>query len=216
MDKRGKVVIAVLVVVGLVFAMSLGTNLLPRPDGDQIDRHGWLSSLDDVAGRFRAKLASARLRPGVDCRQQNGGFEFNRDAMECDVRIASEVRDDYQTGTLVVSNAASVLLPCEDTQENTATRGTASGLRELTVKPMQVIRPRPDRIDAGGSATVPSDTPTSASIEIVYTPEGEDSPLAACKGENEIRLVVLKAGGRLSMRCRGCSASQVVQVRFKE
>jgi hypothetical protein len=216
MDKQGKVVIGVLVLIGVVFAMSLGTNLLPKPGVDQIDRRGWLASLDNLTARFREKITSIRLRPAADCKQLNGGYEFNRDAMECDVRGASAVQGDYQTGTLVVSNAASVWIPCENEQENTTSRGTAPGLRQLKVTPMQVIRPRPDRIDAGGSATGPNNTPTGASLEVVYTPEGEDSPQAKCQGENEIRLVVLKAGGRLSMRCTGCSGSQVVQVRFKE
>lgn len=216
MDKQGKVVIGGLVIVGLVFALSLGTNLLPKPDEGQIDRRGWLASLDTVASRFREQLASGRLSPGGDCRQQNGGYEFNRDAMECDIRIAREEEDVYQAGTLVVSHAASVWIPCENEQESTASRGSAFGLSPLTVKPMPVIRARPDRIGAGGAATVPNDTPTGASLEVVYTPEGEDSLSAGCQGENEIRLVVLKAGGRLSMRCTGCSASQVVQVRFKQ
>jgi hypothetical protein len=215
MEKRGKVVMVVLVIVGLVFAMGLGMNLLPKPADDQIDRGGWLASLDNLTARFRKNISSTRLRPGSDCRQQNGGYEFNRDAMECDIRIASALQGDHQTGTLVISNAASVWLPCEIKQESTASRG-APGLRQLTVKPMPVIRPRPDRSDAGGSATGPNNTSTGVSLEVVYTPEGEDSPQAKCQGENEIRLVVLKAGGRLSMRCTGCSGSQVVQVRFKE
>nr|WP_067299019.1 hypothetical protein [Marinobacterium profundum] len=218
MDKRGKVVMLVLVIVGLVFAMGLGMNLVPKPkpaDG-QLDRRGWIASLDNLTARFRKNIASERLNPEADCRQLNGGYAFNRDAMECHIRISREAKGTNQMGTLVITNAARVLIPCGKEQESPASRGGASGLQQLKVKPMQIIGPRPDRIDAGGPATGPNNTPTGALLEVVYTPEGQDTLAAKCQGENEIRLVVLKAGGRLSMRCRGCSGSQVVQVRLKE
>ncbi len=216
MDKRGKLVIVVLLLLGLVFAISLGTHLIPKDNDEQIDGSGWLQRLDDLAAPFRHPLDPSRLRPGADCRQQNGGYAFNREAMACDIRIAGAMQDKYQTATLVVTNAATIRLPCGQKPDSTATRGTASALRPSALRPVEGIRLRPDRISAGGAAAGHDTTPTSASMEVIYTPAGEDPPLAVCAGEPEIRLVVLKAGGRLSLRCTGCSASQVVQVQFND
>lgn len=203
MDKQSKIVIVVLIVVGLLFAISLGSSLVPKQGEDQGPgqyQSGWLERMDSLLGRFSPPLDRGRLKPLGACRQKDGRYEFSSDA-QCDIDIAS-AKDDYETATLMISNAARVLIPCPPKPEAPAGRGVPG---RLTIKPAVLMQARPFVAHQAGTK-----------FSVVYKPQGENTEPPVCQGKNEVRLVVRKAGGVLSLTCSGCSTSRVVKAEFKQ
>lgn len=218
MDKQTKLVIVGLVILALLFVLGLGTALIPKQDGQQAEesaRKGWIRSLDGLTAGFKPSLDRSRLTPAAACRQKAGGFEFNRDGMQCDIAIGP-AGDRYQSGTLVISNAARILVPCskENDTGTTSSRGVVP--ERLSARPPG-IRPRPGQPTTGTAPSGGQGAPVSTSLDVIYTPQGEDSRKADCVADrnNEVRLVVLRAGGMLRLRCDHCSDSQVVRVGLK-
>ncbi|MEA2080449.1 MAG: hypothetical protein U9P00_11440, partial [Pseudomonadota bacterium] len=99
---KGKVVIVALVVIGLLFAFGLGTNLMPKkgePEGgkkadteqqkksvDGYDRNGWIGSMDTLMGRFSPRLDVRRLQgpaPGGQCRLDKDVLELFTNNANC-------------------------------------------------------------------------------------------------------------------------------------
>jgi len=202
---KGKVVIVTLIVLGLLFALGLGSMRLPKKDEDKGPggyQSGWLKGIDFRMGRFSPRLDNGRLEPDAACnRQQDGGYKLTANT-PCNIVIAG-AKDDYQTATLLVSNAANISIPCPPQQGTSPTeRGM---LARIKLKPI-AMQAKPPVVAL----------PTGATPEVVYTPKGEDRQEAKCPGKDEVRLVVLKEGGSLRLQCNGCSTSRFVNVDFKK
>lgn len=192
---KGKVVIVTLIVLGVLFAFGLGSTLVPKKDEDKGPggyQSGWLEGMDNLMGRFSPRLDRGRLQPDTACKKQpDGGYELTSNTA-CNILIAENAKDDYQTATLLVSNAANILVPCPPKQGASATE------RGMQAKPPFVA------------------FPTGATLTVVYTPKGKDPEKPACPGKDEVRLVALKEGGSLKLRCNGCSTSRFVKIDFKK
>jgi hypothetical protein len=205
---KGKVVIVALVVIGLLFAFGLGTNLMPKEDEDKGPggyQSGWLEGMDRLMGRFSPRLDRGRLQPDRACnKQKGGGYKFTSNTA-CNIGIASlaeDAKDDYQTATLLVSNAANISVPCPEQGASATERGM---LARIKVKPM-VMQAKPPVVAF----------PAGATLTVVYTPKGKNPEKPACPGKDEVRLVALKEGGSLRLQCNGCSTSRFVKVDFKK
>jgi len=211
MDKQSKVVIVALVVLGVVFALGLGTNLMPKkgePEGgkkadkeqqeksvDGYDRNGWLGSMDKLIGRFSPRLDVRRLQgpaPGAQCRLNNNVLELFARNADCVLTIRPRLRDcddDYESMTLMLAKQA------------TATRDAAARIKMnpalMQAQPLSRLKMRPAVI-----------LPT---LVAMYQPKGK-SIAAVKKRDQEFRLVVLEQGGTLTLKCTNCSKDQPVKV----
>ena len=205
MDKKSKLIIVALVVVGLLFGLGLGSMRLPKKDEDKGPggyQSGWLEGIDYLMGRFSPPLDKGRLGPAECDKPQDGGYKLTGNT-PCNIVIAG-AEDDYQTATLLVSNAANISVPCPPKQgDQTTERGM---LARIKVKPIAMQAKPPVMA-----------LPAGTTLSVVYTPDGEDSEEGPmCPGKDEVRLVVLKEGGSLRLQCNGCSTTRFVNVDFKE
>lgn len=191
---KGKVVIVALIVLGLLFVLGLGTNLVPKKgekkDPDEYDRSGWTGSVDKLLGRFSPRLDRRRLqRPdaGVECRRNEDILEFTGNAA-CALAIKPLLPgcdDDYQSTTLTLAKGGP------------ATRDVRM---KLKMKPAISIQARPLSL-------------AGPKLKVTYQPDGKSAETVDLQGNDEIRLVVLKNGGTLTLKCTtGCSESQPVKV----
>ena len=207
MDKRSKVVIGALIVFGLLYAFGLGSTLVPKKDEDKGPgsyQSSWLDGMDRLIQRFSPRLDPQRLQPEAACNKQPDGSYRLTSGTPCNIRIArdTKAKDDYQTATLLIRNAATINVPCPPKNDTTTERGAPALLR---FKPAIVMQPKP--IVA---------IPAGATLMVVYTPEGKSAEAPACPGKNEVRLVAGKAGGTLTLQCSGCSTSRFVELGFKK
>ncbi len=190
---RGKVAIVVLVGLGVLFMLGIGaTAMRGKQQGAALERQqdsyrkGWVGAIDTLMQRFSPKLDRSRLRllsPGSQCRLLDDIIEIEAGA-GCEVEIARQATacgDDHQVARLRLLGAG-------------ASPGEARRLPERAA----VGRPRP------GLAAAPSAVGTA---EVVYRARfnGGEKSAKESVGADEMRLVVMPAGGRLVLRClAGC------------
>lgn len=207
MDKKSKVIVVALIVTGVVFAFGLGSTLVPKKDEDKGPggyQSGWLKGMDNLLGRFSPQLDRGRLPLDTACKEQPGkpdsAYKLTSNTA-CNIDI-SGAGDDYQTATLLVSNATNILVPCPEQESSATERGM---LARIKIKPM-VMQVKPPVVAL----------PAGATLKVIYTPQGKTPQKPECTGKDEVRLVVLKEGGSLKLQCTGCSTSRFVKVDFKK
>jgi hypothetical protein len=203
MDRQSKVVIVVLVVLGVICAISLGSGLIPKQGEDQGPgryHSGWLEQVDGLVGRFSPPLDLRRLKPNVNCKRKGGGYTFSSE-VPCIITVGN-AKDDYETATLQISNAADIRVPCPPQAESAKERGLPE---RLQIKPAILAQTKPMVAH-----------PVGAVFNVIYTPWGESEEKPTCQGKSAVRLVVQKAGGTLSLKCSGCGAGRVVKAEFKQ
>jgi len=213
MDKKSKVVIVVLIVIGVVFAFGLGTNLLPKegePEGGKkadkqkqkksvegYDKKGWIGSMDKFMGRFSPRLDVRRLqgpKPGSQCRLDKGVLELFANNTDCVLNIGPRRRDcddDYESMTLTLVKDA------------TATRDAAARIK---INPALIQAQRLNRYKLKMAAIAPK--------LVKYQPAGESKFEPVDERDGEFRLVVLKQGGTLKFECTSCSKNRPVTLFF--
>ena len=194
---RGKVAIVVLVALGAIVALGAGSSLMKREwrgddlkgvlnDPDSKYRKGWFGSVGSSLQSLSPKLDRSRLRllsPGSQCRLLDDIIEIEAGA-GCEVEIARQATacgDDHQVARLRLLGAG-------------ASPGEARRLPERAA----VGRPRPGLAAAA---------PAVGTAEVIYRARfnGGDKPETGSVGADDMRLVVMPAGGRLVLRClAGC------------
>ncbi len=186
MDKKAKIVIVVLVVIGLLFAFGLVTNLAPKKGEKQgpanYDTSGWVSSVDSLMSYFSPKLDKKRLQMDAACKVAGTGYTFINDN-KCTINIKKlpdDADDDIQTATLKLEKGVNVKVPCAEDEKPIIVPGTIG--------------------------------PT---FMVSYTPRGENRSAPGCAGKDEVRLVVQKEGGTLELQCQGCNTQRTLQVTLK-
>ena len=213
MDKKSKVVIVVLVLIGVVFAFGLGTNLLPKqgePEGgkkadkqqqkqsvEAYNKNGWIGSMDKLMSRFSPQLDVRRLqgpKPGVPCSMDKDVLELFANNAGCQLTILPRLRrcdDDYESVTLTLVKDA------------TATRDAAARFK-LNPALMQAQHLKRYKLKM---ATIPPKL-------VMYQPAGESKFEPVEERDGEFRLVVLKQGGTLKFECTSCSRNRPVTLFF--
>jgi hypothetical protein len=218
MDKKSKLIIVVLIVIGVVFALGLGTNLIdkegePRTNEnmtqkqkeeedqravDDYDRNGWLGSMDQLMGRFSPRLDASRFRrsnEGAECKREGNILSFNSNT-GCAIEILGrhpqqdDCDDKYESTTLKLAEGTA------------ATRAAAARIK---MKPVLVQTQPFNRVKPELAVVKPT-------LTVAYKPTGESGYEPVKKRRDEFRLVVLKQGGTLKLNCSGCGNNQPVEV----
>lgn len=134
MDKKSKVIVVALIVTGVVFAFGLGSTLVPKKDEDKGPggyQSGWLKGMDNLLGRFSPQLDRGRLPLDTACKEQPGkpdsAYKLTSNTA-CNIDI-SGAGDDYQTATLLVSNATNILVPCPEQESSATERGMLARIK---------------------------------------------------------------------------------------
>ena len=217
MDKKSKLIIVVLIVIGVVFALGLGTNLIdkegePRTNEnmtqkqkeeedqravDDYDRNGWLGSMDQLMGRFSPRLDASRFRrsnEGAECKREGNILSFNSNT-GCAIDILGRnpqpdgCDDKYESTTLKLAEAGA------------ATRAAAARIKlnPALMQPQQLSRHK---------AKIAINQPK---LRVEYR-SGNEGFKQVEERDGEFRLVVLKQGGTLKLNCSGCGNNQPVEV----
>lgn len=217
MDKKSKLIIVVLIVIGVVFALGLGTNLIdkegePRTNEnmtqkqkeeeeqravDDYDRKGWMGSMDNLLGRFSPRLDASRFRrsnEGAECKREGNILSFNSNT-GCAIKILerdreSDCDDKYESTTLKLAEGTA------------ATRAAAARIK---MKPVLMQTQPFNRVKPELAVVKPT-------LTVVYKPTGESGYEPVKKRHDEFRLVVLARGGDLKLGCTGCGTNQPVEV----
>ena len=213
MDKKSKLIIVVLIVIGVVFVLGLGTNLVPKkggPEGgkkadkeqqeksvEEYDRNGWLGSMDQLVGRFSPRLDASRFRrsnEGAECKREGNILSFNSNT-GCAIDILGRnpqpdgCDDKYESTTLKLAEAGA------------ATRAAAARIKlnPALMQPQQLSRHK---------AKIAINQPK---LRVEYR-SGNEGFKQVEERDGEFRLVVLKQGGTLKLNCSGCGNNQPVEV----
>jgi len=213
MDKKSKLIIVVLIVIGVVFVLGLGTNLVPKkggPEGgkkadkeqqeksvEEYDRNGWLGSMDQLVGRFSPRLDASRFRrsnEGAECKREGNILSFNSNT-GCAIDILGRkpqpdgCDDKYESTTLKLAEAGA------------ATRAAAARIKlnPALMQPQQLSRHK-------AKIAV-----NQLQLRVKYR-SGNEGFKQVEEREGEFRLVVLKQGGTLKLNCSGCGNNQPVEV----
>jgi hypothetical protein len=217
MDKKSKLIIVVLILIGVVFVLGLGTNLIdkegePRTNEnmtpkekeeedqravDDYDRNGWLGSMDQLMGRFSPRLDASRFRrsnEGAECKRKDGVLTFNSNT-GCAIKILGRnmqqdgCDDEYESTTLKLAEAGA------------ATRAAAARIK---LNPALMQHQQLSRHKVELAANQPK-------LGVKYR-SGNEGYKQVEERDGEFRLVVLKQGGTLKLNCSGCGNNQPVEV----
>jgi len=221
MDKKSKVIIGALIVIGVVFAVGLGTNLLnkegegtgKKEDVDKYKREGWIGSMDNMLGRFSPRLDVRRLLPLPDCDPRSGLRPPNcRDAPADFIECSRNGNVLTFTGNAECGINIRPRLPgCDNDYQSTTLKlakgaaATRAAAARIKMKPV-LMQAQPFSRDKPELAAI---TPK---LTVKYQPNGKTEEKVNLQGEKEIRLVVLEQGGTLKLSCTGCSKNQPVEV----
>lgn len=208
---KGKVVIVVLILLGVLFAFGLGANLMPKegePEGGKnadeeqqkksvegYDKNGWIGSMDKLMGRFSPRLDASRLQrsnDGVECKRKDNVLTFNSNT-GCAIKIRSRLPgcdDDYESTTLKLAEGGA------------ATRAAAARMK---MNPALMQAQQRSRLKPQLAVITPK-------LVVKYRPGGESGYKSVEERRGEFRLVVLEKGGDLKLSCTGCGNNQPVEV----
>ena len=212
--KQNKLVIVGLVVIGVLFVIGLGTGLFHDEDDKeggmtmsqaQDQKNGWVNSLQGLMSPFDTKLDRGRLIPLNNCKidPSTDRLTLTRNKPACNFKIAAQDGDAVQKAVLSVKTdgvKVQVSYP-NDKACATTTRGARVPFKKFKQPKAKIaVTPlKPGKVQAGGVAS-----PKLLTLDVIYTPNGEDEQSKRCEVTGDIDLAVLEKGGTLRLVCKGC------------
>lgn len=187
MDNKAKIVIVVLVVIGILFGFSLVARLAPKQgEDDKVAEYDTSGWVSYLDGLMSS------FSPKLDRKR---------------IKQVSGCKKISGSQYQFVSDKQCIIdiqsLP-DDADDDYQTATLRLG------KKANVRVPCPPEGEKTKSSSKPGPT-----INIFYTPEGEDRATRECEGSDEVRLVVQKKGGKLDMQCKGCTEKRPIVVELE-
>jgi hypothetical protein len=235
--KQNKLVIAVLVVIAVLFVLGLSSDFF-RSDDDKDDdksiskvekfKDRWLGALDDMMAPFQDSLDSRRLPDKAICPQPprgpDLGIVLGRDGsikldneLECSIKIAASKDDeDLESAILTVGDSdATLMVAYPGIGACPTSRGMRVSFKKMKT-PMvassigKLKRPKIQ------PKVKPDSSPPRLSLTVAYIPKkkGEEQD-SYCKAVKEVKLSILKEGGRIEMKCTGCDRKSKKSISVK-
>ncbi len=236
MDTK-KITIIALVVLGVIYIGGVTTNLTKSKDSNDqnadsfdMEKNKWVGVMQNLFSGFNDTLDKNRIQP-TNCKILNNNKSSPKTgtqnyrlsiASECKISLAKQKKADMQELIITVNNNVTVLRPCGKNEKPSNRRSKAkfdTTLFAMNYQTAFVNKPKRNartRKRTNIKTNRPSNKTLTVTLAIKYTPNDSDtsSGAAICRAKLPYKIPIFEAGGRLILKCKGCTTKKTVNVSF--